>query len=308
MSASKVFVCGATGTQGGSLTRCLRAKDIEVHALARDPTSDKAKAIEALGVKLWHGDYDNQEAMASAIAGCDAIFINLMPNLKDLSTEMVWAKNLLAAGKAAGVKHAIYSSSFSSDNLEKLKFLDQEGIVATVLRSKQSIEQEVRGAGYDHWTILRPGNFMANFLQPLVRMYPGLVDQGVWTTAMTRETVLPMVDTKTIGLFACAAVLEPERFSSKQISYADELVSIDALLQELSKATGRDLKAVYLTDAEIEEQKATNIFIGGQLVMRDMSRLVNMHEVKEWGIPMSTFKEFLVREKEAVDATYNSSA
>lgn len=308
MPASKVFVCGATGTQGGSLARCLREKDIEVHALARDPASDKAKAIEALGVKLWHGDYDNKEAMAAAIAGCDTIFINLMPNLKDLSTEMVWAKNLLATGKAAGVKHVIYSSGFGPGNLEKLKFLDQEGIVAIILRSKQSIEQEVRDAGYDHWTILRPGNFMANFLQPFVRMYHGLVDQGVWTSAMTRETVLPMVDTKTVGLFACAAVLEPERFRNKEITYADEFMSIDALLEELSKATGRDLKAVYLTDEEIEAQKATNVFIGGQLAMRDMSQLVNMDEVKEWGVPLGTFKEFLVREKEAVDATYNSSA
>ncbi|KAF7541217.1 hypothetical protein G7Z17_g12002 [Cylindrodendrum hubeiense] len=308
MSPSQVFVCGATGTQGGALARCLRAKNVEVHALARDPTSDKAKALETLGVKLWHGDYDNNEALEAATAGCGTIFINLMPDLKNLASETVWAKSIIAAGKAAGAKHIIYSSGFGVGQLEKLRFLDQQGFVAMVLRSKQGIEREVREAGYEHWTILRPGNFMANFLEPFVRMYAGLVEQGVWATALTRETVLPMVDTKTIGLFACAAVLEPERFSSKEVAFADELVGVDALLEQVSKASGRELKAVYLTEEEIEAQISTNIFLGGQLAMRDMSRLVNMDEVKEWGIPLGTFKEYLERENERVNETYNSSA
>ncbi|KAH7158183.1 hypothetical protein B0J13DRAFT_190650 [Dactylonectria estremocensis] len=308
MPSSQVFVCGATGTQGGAVARSLLAKNVKVHALARDPTSDKAKALEALGVKLWHGDYDNKEAIEAAIGGCDAIFINLMPDLQDLTRELVWAKNIMAAGKAAGAKHAIYSSGFGVDQVQEFKLLDQQSIVATVLRSKQSIEREVRDAGYEHWTILRPGNFMANFLQPLVRMYGGLVDKGVWTTALTPETLLPMVDTKTVGLFGATAILEPERFSGKEISYADELMRVDTLLEELSIATGRDLKAVYLTDEEIEEQKKTNIFLHGQLAMRDMAQFVDIDEVKSWGVPLGTVREFMVREKKRVDETYNTSA
>ncbi|KPM36503.1 hypothetical protein AK830_g10066 [Neonectria ditissima] len=307
MSTTKAFVCGATGTQGGAIARHLRAKTIEVNALARDPTSDKAKSLESLGVKLWHGDYDNKEALAAATIGCTTIFINLMPNLQDLSTEVVWAKNILEAGKAAGAKHVIYSSGFSVGQTEKCKFLDQQSFVAMVLRSKHEIELLVQAAGYEHWTILRPGNFMANYLPPLVRMYGGLVEQGVWTTAMTAETVLPMVDTETIGRFGAAAILEPERFSGKDVAFADQLMGGDEIIAELSAATGRELKVVYLTDEEIEEQKGSNIFIGGQLAMRDMSQFVNMDEVKGWGIPLSTFKVFLEREKERVNETYNKT-
>ncbi|KAK7425852.1 hypothetical protein QQZ08_007702 [Neonectria magnoliae] len=307
MSTTKAFVCGATGTQGGAIARHLRAKNIEVNALARDPTSGPAKALEALGVKLWHGDYDNKEVIAAAMAGCTAVFINLMPNLQDLNTEIGWAKNLLEAGKAAGAKHVVYSSSFSANQTEKIKFLDQQGFVAMVLRSKHAIELEVQAAGYEHWTILRPGNFMANYLPPLVRMYAGLIETGVWTTAMTAETVLPMVDTETIGRFGAAAILEPERFSGKDVTFADQLMGGDEIMAELSAATGRELKVVYLTDEEIEEQQGSNIFIGGQLVMRDMSQFVNLDEVKEWGIPLSTFKAFLEREKERVNETYNKT-
>ncbi|KAK7415203.1 hypothetical protein QQX98_006050 [Neonectria punicea] len=307
MSTTKVFVCGATGTQGGAIARHLRDKNIKVNALARDPTSAPAKALEALGVKLWHGDYDSKEVIAAAMAGCTAVFINLMPNLQDLSTEIVWAKNLLEASKAAGANHVVYSSGFGANQTEKMEFLDQQGFVAMVLRSKHAIELEVQAAGYEHWTILRPGNFMANYLPPLVRMYAGLIETGVWTTAMKAETVLPLVDTETIGRFGAAAILEPERFGNKDVIFADQLMGGDEIMAELSAATGRELKAVYLTDGEIEEQKGSNIFVGGQLAMRDMSQFVNLDEVKEWGIPLSTFKAFLEREKERVNETYNKT-
>ncbi|KAH6888001.1 hypothetical protein B0T10DRAFT_549284 [Thelonectria olida] len=308
MSISTVFVCGATGTQGGVLARHLRAKNIQVHALARDPASDKAKALESIGVKLWAGDYDNTDALTAATVDCNAIFINLMPDFTDLTAEARWTKNILDAGKAAGATHVVYSSGFGVSETHKMKYLDQQGIVAIILRSKLGVEKQVQDSGYASWAILRPGNFMANFIQPLVRMYAGLVEQGVWASALLPESMIPMIDTETVGKFSSSAILKPERFHGKIITYADEFLNAAQIVEQLSHATGRELKVVHLTEEEVDAQKGVNPFIGGQLAMRDMDQFVDLEDVKEWGIPLGTFKEFLQREKDAVEKTYNKSA
>lgn len=307
MSGLTVFVCGATGCQGGAVARYLRSKDVQVHALVRDPTSKRAHDLESAGVKLTPGDYDDKEALDTAMAGCTAIFLVLMPDFADLARERTWAKNIYSAGRAAGVKHALFSSSFGANEADKLAAVKPGSFVDTVLRSKQIIENETRTAGFEYWTLLRPGNFMANYLEPFVMMYPGLVGEGVWTTALTPATVLPTVDAVTIGRFGGEALLNPERFHEADIPYADEWLTPDEIMRKLSKAVGRELKTNYLADEEIEAQKDANPFIAGQLVVREMGKLTSLEEVKRWGVPLSSFDEFLEREKEAVRETYHKS-
>ncbi|KAF4452230.1 nad dependent epimerase [Fusarium austroafricanum] len=283
MYTPTAFVSGATGCQGGAVARYLRSKDIAVHALARDPASKRAKALEAIGVKLTHGDYDDKEALQQAMSGCTGLFLVLMPDFTDLTAERLWATNILDAGKAAGVKHAIFSSGFSADNPDQLTALEPGSFLDIVMRNKHAIESQTRDAGFEYWTILRPGNFMANYLEPFVRMYPGLVEKGVWTSALTPTTVLPMVDTVTIGRFGGEAFLNPEKFHRKEIAYADEWLEVGVILQKLSKAVGRELEAAYLSDEEIMDQKATNPFISGQLLMRDMAKYATRKEAEAWG-------------------------
>ncbi|KAF7560734.1 hypothetical protein G7046_g3407 [Stylonectria norvegica] len=308
MSLPIVFVCGVTGTQGGAVARYLRAKDVEVHAVARDPTSKNAKDIEALGVKLWHGGFDDEEALKGALEGTTAIFLNLSPDFADLSGELRQAKKIIAAGREAGVKHIVYSSGFTVSNPQKNKYWDPKAFTAHVLLTKQAIENETRAAGYETWTILRPGNFMANYLNPLAKYYDGLIEKGVWRTALEKTTQMPMVNTATIGEFSGAAILDPKRFDGQEISYCDEMITVDQIMASLSKATGRDIKAFYLPEEEVEAQKYNNPFIAGQLSMRDMAQFVDMDEVKTWGIPLKSFDEYLAAEKERVAETYLASA
>ncbi|CVK90703.1 uncharacterized protein FMAN_08975 [Fusarium mangiferae] len=308
MSTPQIFVSGATGCQGGSVARYLRSKDIAVHALARDPNSDKAKALETIGVQLIPGDYDNKAALGEAMKGCTGLFLVLMPDFTDLTAERRWATNILDSGKEAGVKHAIFSSGFSAGNPDQLTAMEPGSFTDIIMRNKNAIENQIRDAGFEHWTILRPGAFMANYVEPFVRMYPDLVDKGVFATAMTPNTVLPLTDTVTIGKFGGEAFLHPAKFHGMEITYADEWIEVEAILQKLSKAVGRDLKGEYLSDEEIMDQKATNPFIAGQLVMRDMAKLATKEEVEVWGIPLSTFDEFLERETQALHETYHKAA
>lgn len=307
MSTPIVFICGATGTQGGSVARVLRSKDIEVHATVRDPTSNKAKDLETLGVKLWPGDYDNIEALEAAMKDCTGAFLNFMPDFKDQDAEKRHATNILTTAKKAGVKHVTYSGGLAPGAEKKITHWEPESLMAKFMNGKTEIEQQCQNAGFQSWTILRPGNFMANFLTPLVRMYHPFTETGVWVTVLKPETLLPMTATVTIGEFGAATFLNPERFGGQAVGFADELLRPDDVLEKLSKAAGRELRAEYLSDEEAEKLKVGNPFIGGQLAMRDLAKFFDMEEIKGWGVPLSSFDEFIAAEQKRIDETYQKS-
>ncbi|OJI98290.1 hypothetical protein ASPVEDRAFT_79951 [Aspergillus versicolor CBS 583.65] len=301
-----IFVCGATGTQGGALIPHLLSNNIKAHAIARDPSSKRALALKAAGVTIFPGSFDDASSLRTAMAGCTGLFLNLMPNLTDPTQELTQAKRILSIAKEAGVQHAIYSSGLIQD-LEKRKYWNatKQGPIAGMLLSKRTVEEAVRTAGFEYYTILRPGNFMTNYLAPFVyRMYPGLVEKGVITSAFTPETVIPTVDPNDIGRFGAAAFLEPERFHKQEVGIASEILGLQELLNTLSESTGRELKVEYMTQEEIDAQTTTNPFLAGQLLARDMSDFVDMDEVRAWGIPLTTFAGFLEREGGLVKETF----
>ncbi|KAJ0309647.1 hypothetical protein COL516b_002897 [Colletotrichum fioriniae] len=298
MSKHTIFVSGATGTVGGSVARNLLAAGIAVHALARKPDSPAAKALSSLGASLTSGGYDDEGVLEEAMKGVTGAFLNLTPDFVDHTWELKTAKRIMATAKAAGATHFIYSSSFSVDAPQKLKYWDPESFTATVLLSKQAVENEVRKAGFEHWTILRPGNFTANYILPIVAVYPDLPEKGRFVTALTPETKLPTVDPNDIGQFALAAYRDPE------ISLASELLTADDIMGKLARFTGKDIKAVYLSDEEVETQKGGNPFLAGQLAMRDMDQFADIEGTRSWGVTLGTFDGYLKREKERVQETY----
>ncbi|HND50455.1 MAG TPA: NAD(P)H-binding protein, partial [Anaerolineales bacterium] len=68
----KYFVTGATGFVGGVLAKKLREAGHEVNASVRSP--EKAKDLQALGVKLFKGDVTDKESMREAMTGVDGVY------------------------------------------------------------------------------------------------------------------------------------------------------------------------------------------------------------------------------------------
>ncbi|KAJ5168936.1 uncharacterized protein N7482_004530 [Penicillium canariense] len=305
MSPPIVFVCGATGNQGGALIQHVLEHGVKVHAITRDLTSPAALNLQSQGVSLMEGDFDNQESLRKSMSGCTTLFLNASPNLKRLPAEAEHAKQVLAIAKEVNIQHIVYTSALGTNNPEGLKNWDPRSLIGTAVLGKQVIEKEVRNGGFQTWTILRPGNFMTNFLYPFVSMYQGLVDKGIFTTAFTRETILPMVDPNDIGKFAAAVVLDPVKFNQKEIEIASQMMGIEAVMSDLSQAARKDLQVIFLSEQEIMEKVPQDLFIHGQLIMRDMAQFVDMEKVKEWNIELGTFPQFLRREKERIEKTYS---
>jgi uncharacterized protein YbjT (DUF2867 family) len=115
MAEKKVIaVVGATGAQGGGLVRAILADpsgEFAARAITRDPSSEKAQELAALGAEVVAGDVDDQASLEAAFAGAHGAFCvtffwaHFSPEL-----EMAQAANMANAAKAAGVSHVIWST------------------------------------------------------------------------------------------------------------------------------------------------------------------------------------------------------
>jgi uncharacterized protein YbjT (DUF2867 family) len=115
MSEKKVIaVVGATGAQGGSLARAIledQGGGYSVRAITRNPESDKAKALAALGAEVVKANMDDKPSLERAFEGAYGAF--LVTNFWETfspESEKAQARNMAEAAKAAGVHHVIWST------------------------------------------------------------------------------------------------------------------------------------------------------------------------------------------------------
>jgi len=69
----RAFVTGGSGFVGGRLIPALRAKGIEVVALARSDAS--AARVAALGATAARGDLDDVAALEAGMRGCELGYV-----------------------------------------------------------------------------------------------------------------------------------------------------------------------------------------------------------------------------------------
>jgi dihydroflavonol-4-reductase len=116
----KAFVTGGTGFIGQRLVHALRERGDEVVALVR--SRDRGRKLESMGAQLHEGDLSDQEALQSAMSGCDAVFhgaaIYKVGIPKSEHEEMYDAnvrgtEHALDAAIGAGVPRIVYISTIN---------------------------------------------------------------------------------------------------------------------------------------------------------------------------------------------------
>jgi uncharacterized protein YbjT (DUF2867 family) len=304
MSPKTFFVCGVTGTQGGATARVLLARGASVHGVVRSPDSAAAKALAAQGAVLTPGHFDDEAALRTAIAGTDAVFLNFMPDFADLEGNLRQAKLILRIAADAGVKHAVYTSTMEYAGIAEKEPWYEDTVFRLIMKSKEDIERAVQDAGLPYWTILRPCWFMSNFVNPFATFF-SIVPSGRWTTSFRSDSVLPVVDTETIGIVSSTVLLDPVAFDKRIITYADELLSVGHIFKRISEVTGRDVQLVPVSDDEIVAQRQQNPLIASQYIMRKYGVTnFDIEQVKNLGLPLSSFEKFLKREEKLFLDTY----
>lgn len=109
-----IVVVGATGAQGGGLARAI-LDDPEggfaLRAITRHVDSDRARALAARGAEVVAADSDDAASLERALRGAyGAYFVTNFWEHFSPEKEKRQARNMALAAKAAGVRHAIWST------------------------------------------------------------------------------------------------------------------------------------------------------------------------------------------------------
>ncbi|MEV6704463.1 NmrA/HSCARG family protein [Micromonospora wenchangensis] len=254
-ATAPVLVTGATGRQGGATVRALRAAGVPVRALVRDPATDRARAVAALGAELVTGDLLDRGSVVRAAEGARAVFSVQMPPLGaagfDFDGEVTQGVNLVEGARAAGVPQFVHTSvTGAGRHVEAAGWAEGRWApMAPTLDAKSAIQDRVRTAGFRHWTLLKPGFFMDNFLPSMAFLFPRGVEGGL-VSVLRPETRLALVATDDIGRAAAAALTDPERFDRIELELASDHLSMTEIAEVLSRALGVRLVAPQMTEQE----------------------------------------------------------
>ena len=183
---AEVLVVGATGNQGGAVTRALLEKGHSVSAFTRSPEGRKEAELLERGVRLVTGSLDDKESLAVAAAGVDAMFAMTTP-FAGLDTEVRHGINIADAAMTAQVPHLVFSSVSGAENDTRIGHFD----------SKWTIEERIRELGLPA-TVVAPVFFMDNFLFPA---NTSDIAAGRLRQAVEVDQSLQMVAAEDIGRF-----------------------------------------------------------------------------------------------------------
>jgi uncharacterized protein YbjT (DUF2867 family) len=109
-----ITVFGATGAQGGGLVRAICADPaggFAARAVTRDVNSEKARALAALGAEVVAANVDDEASIRRALDGAyGAYFVTFFWDHFSAEKEIAEARSMASAAKAAGIRHAIWST------------------------------------------------------------------------------------------------------------------------------------------------------------------------------------------------------
>jgi len=219
-----ILVTGATGHVGSELVRLLAEAGTLARALIHSP--DKAALIQRLGAQTALGDFEQPDTLDAAMAGCDHVFLLSPPSPRQPEQE----QNVIDAAKRAGVAHVVKQSVPGAD--------PDAGLVFG--RWHAQIEQYLAQSGLAH-TLLRPNYFMQNFLmsaQPVA-------DQGA-LYGMTGEGRISYIDTRDIAAVAAQVLTSLGHEGNSYTLTGPEAMPAAEVAEQLSAATGREVRYVDL--------------------------------------------------------------
>lgn len=305
MTPKTALILRATGSQGRAAIFHLLKSGWAVHAFVSDPKDPRATALQSLGAKIFQGTLSDAPSIETAIAGCDALFLNQMPSFTN-DSEVKDARAIIELASKSGVKHIVHSTTLALSN-PNVRIELKENMVAPGVIGKADVEDLVKTSAIN-WTILRGGWFTTNITQPFASfLFPELAE-GKFVSSYKPEWVLPLVDPNDIGAFIASAFNDPERFKGRVIPVVSEKMRVDDMIKEIEQVAERKIEVKYRSDIETrEELEKGNMLVAINLVTETLGKWVDIEEVKTWGVPLTSFRTFLENNKENIMQSFDGT-
>ncbi|VUC23417.1 unnamed protein product [Clonostachys rosea] len=250
------LVTQATGRQSQWTIKHLLAAGAKVHAVVRNLEKLPTVLNEA-NVTVFKGESTDSEAVFEAAQGCKGAFLNTFPYPPGIEAQQ--ATSIVEACKKAGVETIVASTTFNTGD----KALWDNNVTKEIglhgyYESKALVEDVVRGAGFQSYTILRPSFIHFDYLLPSVYMnYPTLPIDGTLLHSLDDGVPIAHTDAHDIGKYAAAALQNPEKFDREEIDLANEFLTPVEVGEILKKASGKDIQVRKRTGLEMEEANDT---------------------------------------------------
>jgi uncharacterized protein YbjT (DUF2867 family) len=273
------LVTQATGHQAQWTIQHLLAAGAKVHAVVRNPQKIPS-ILESPGVSIFKGESINFEDISRAAQGCRGVYLNTFP-IPGMETQQ--AKTIVDACKKAGVKTVVACTAMGTGT--KAIWDDQvteESQLRGYYRSKAEVEDVVRKAGFEAYTILRPGFIHVDYFLPNAYVnYPELPTKGELAHGCEDGARVPHTDANDIGKYAAAALLNPDKFAGQEVEVVSDNLTVQEVRDILVKVSGREVRVRRRTPEEYEAVRST---VFGQ-------KFHQMASAKEFSASMTAAKE-----------------
>jgi uncharacterized protein YbjT (DUF2867 family) len=245
MAKKIIAVVGATGAQGGGLARAILADPnggFSVRALTRKPDSDKARELASKGAEIVTADLDDIASLREAFRGAHGAFCvtNFWEHFSP-EKEMAQAMNQAQACKAAGVKHAIWSTL--EDTRRKVPLSDgrmptlKEHYKVPHFDAKGASDNAFRDAGVPT-TFLLTSFYWENLIYFGMGPKPG-PDGNLSFVLPMGDKKLPGISAEDIGKCAYGIFKQGEVFIGKTVGIAGEHLTGAQMAEAIGRALGR---------------------------------------------------------------------
>lgn len=252
MDKKIIAVVGATGSQGGGLVRAILADPsggFAARALTRDPNTAKAKELAALGAEVVAADVDDAESIANAFKGAYGAFcVTFFWDHFSAEKEAAQAEMMAKASRAAGLKHAIWSTLEDT----RLKVPLDDNRMPTLQGKYKVPHLDGKGAS-DHFftdagvptTFLLTSFYWDNLIH--FGMGPKKGEDGKLGFVLpTADKKLPGIAAEDIGRCAYGIFKAGDAYIGKTVGIAGEHLTGGQMAKTLADGLGREVVYNYV--------------------------------------------------------------
>lgn len=249
MAEKKIIaVVGATGAQGSGLVRAILEDGdgrFAARAITRDASSDRAKALAAMGAEVVEADVNDKASLVRAFTGAHGAFcVTFFWEHFSADLEMAHARNMAEAAKEAGVAHLIWSTledtrrfiPLDDDRMPTL----QERFKVPHFDGKGEADAFFRESGVPTTNLLT-SFYWENFIY--FGAGPQRGEDGVLNLTMPMgDRKLPGMASGDIGRAALAIFKGGSEFIGKTVGIAGEHLTGAEMAEAMGKALGEPVR------------------------------------------------------------------
>ena len=233
-----LLITGGTGLLGRLVLDALLASGkvapADIVATTRDVS--RLDAYAGRGVTVRKADFDDPASLDAAFAGAAKVLIISTDALDAPGKRLRQHKTAVAAAQKAGAGHILYTSMPQPDDSRVTFAPDHLGT-----------EEAIKATGIPY-TILRDGWYAENLLMSL----PHALQTGTWHTASGDGRLAHITRADTAAALA-GALLTAGTESRTYTLTGPESLTADEIAAVVSHATGKPLKVVHVSDAQLAE-------------------------------------------------------